>query len=176
MKRILSLFLIGAIQSVAQQESYVNFIRQQQQSSGVIWDMPVVPAGEAPSALAIENGGSLFQLWTIEQTGTKDHLLDQKVVGAYLPAADITITTLDPYKPVPRTRVDQPFTVEIDVAGLLTGEGLPAAATSVLFERHLAAYSDEVKTLDPAVVMAGTPFNSAYISANGSSIPAPNLR
>lgn len=170
MKRILPLFLIGAIQSVAQQESYVNFIRQQQQSSGVIWDMPVVPAGEAPSALAIENGGSLFQLWTIEQTGTKDHLLDQKVVGAYLPAADITITTLDPYKPVPRTRVDQPFTVEIDVAGLLTGEGLPAAATSVLFERHLAAYSDEVKTLDPAVVMAGTPFNSAYISANGSSI------
>jgi hypothetical protein len=170
MKRIIPLFLVGAIQAVAQNEIYINFIRQQQQLSGVVWDMPVVPVGEAPSVLGVENGGSLFQLWTIRQSGKKDHLLDQQIVGAYLPAADIKVTTLDPYKPVARTRVDQPFLVEIGVSGLLSGVGLPADATSVLFERHLASYPDEVKTLDSAVVMAGTPFDSAYISNNGSTI------
>ena len=170
MKRILPFLLFPALQANAQSGSYVNFIRQQQQSSGVVWDMPVVATGEAPSALLIDNDGSLFQLWTVEQTGAKDHLLDQQLVGAYLPSADIKVSTLDPYLPVARTRVDQPVTVEINVSGLLTGVELPLAATSAPFEQHLAPYTDDSTSLNPATVVSGVPYKSAYINANGTTI------
>ena len=85
----------------AQTANYVNFIRQNQQGAGVVWDMPVEADGPPPSALTLENGGALFQLWTIEQTAGKDYLLDQKLVGAYLPTADIKMTTLDPDGKIP---------------------------------------------------------------------------
>src|SRR5690606_16529057 len=111
---------------------YVNFIRQTQQDTGVVWSMPVVPKGESASPLTLESKGALFQLWTIEQSAAKDYLLDQKLVGAYLPSASLRITTGDPYSRVPRTRADQPFTVTYDVAGLLAGAGIPEAATKVL--------------------------------------------
>ena len=170
MKLILTILLIGGIRSGAQPENYINFIRQHQQDTGVIWDMPVVPEGEAPSALMIENGGALFQLWTIEKNGAKDYLVDQKLVGAYLPAAEIQISTLDPYLPVARTRVGQPITVNIEVSGLLSGTGLPAAATSVLFEQHIASYPEGETSLNPATVISGVPYRSAYISTNGGTV------
>jgi hypothetical protein len=170
MKPILAILLIGAMQAGAQTSGYVNFIRQQQQTSGVIWDMPVAQVGQSPSALTLESGGAVFQLWTVQQTTAKDYLLDQKLVGAYLPTADIKVTTLDPQGKVPRTRVDKPFTVEININGLLSGVGLPQAATSVLLERHLGSYQDEVMELDPVKVESNTPTSSAYISANGTTV------
>jgi len=170
MKTILSILLVGAIHAAAQTPGYVNFIRQNQQGNGVEWDMPVAPTGTSPSALALDNGGALFQLWTIEETSAKDYLLDQKLVGAYLPAADIKVTTLDPYGQTPRTRVDQPFTVAINITGLLTGTGFPLAASSVLLERHLGSYQSGQTTLDPAKAVSGTPFSSAYLSANGNTV------
>lgn len=178
MKRLLPLILIAAAHAGTQPANYVNFIRQHQQTSGVVWDMPVVPTGEAPSALMIENSGSLLQLWTVRQEGAKEYLLDQKLVGSYLPAAEIKVTTLDPYKPVPRTRVDQPFTVVIRLAGLLTGTGLPKAVTSVVLERHIASFAPGKTALDPAAVLSGVPLSSAYISANGTTVlkfPASSL-
>lgn len=170
MKTIKALLLLGALNASAQTASYVNFIRQQQQGKGVVWDMPVIPKGSSPSTLAVESGGSLFQLWTIEQTAAKEYLLDQKLVGAYLPTADIVVTTLDHYSRIHRTRVDQPFTVEISISGLLTGLDLPLAATSVLLERHLGTYQDGKTTLDPAKVVAGVPFSSSYLTANGKTV------
>jgi hypothetical protein len=160
-------------------EGFVNFIRQHQQSTGVVWSMPVVPQGEAPSQLPLEEKGALFQLWTIEQATAKDHLLDQKLVGAYLPTAGITIKTLDPYSAVPRTRADQPFTVTVDVAGLLAGSGLPDAATKVLLEHHLANYSGNQKSVPVADAVSGTPYSSAYLTTNGTTplnFPVTNLK
>jgi len=78
--------------------------------------------------------------------------------------------TLDPNGKVPRTRVDQPFRVEIQISDLLTGTGLPLAASSVLLERHLANYPDGVTTLEPAKAISGTPADSGYLSANGSHV------
>ncbi len=132
--------------------------------------MPVDDAGSAPSALALESGGSLFQLWTVEQTKAKDYLLDQKLVGAYLPKADISISTLDPYKHAIRTRVDQPFVVTIAVADLLTGSGLPDSSTKVLLERHIQSYENGKFSLEAAVVAANKPLHSSYISQNGSTV------
>ncbi len=177
--KLLALFLsLFSVNASAQTSGYMNFVRQNQQGTGVVWDMPVAAVGTAPSALAHESGGSLFQLWTIAQTTAKDYLLDQKLVGAYLPKADIKITTLDPYSFVPRTRVDQPFSVEISVAGLLTGIGLPDAATKVLLEQHIQSYAAGQTSLVSTAVAANIPLASGYISQNGSTVlkfPASSL-
>lgn len=150
-------------------EGFMNFIRQQQKTTGVVWSMPVVPVGNGPSQLPLEQDGALFQLWTIVQATAKDHLLDQKLVGAYLPSAAISIRTLDPYSAVPRTRADQPFTVTFNVSGLLSGAGLPEASTRVLLEHHLANYKGEQKSIPAAQAISGTPLSSSYLIANGTS-------
>lgn len=170
--KLLSLFLIlSASHGFAQSTAYKNIVRQVQQQSGVVWDMQdVTPEGAATSVLLHESGGSLFQLWTIDQTKAKDHLLDQKLVGAYLPKADIKITTQDPYSLVTRTRIDQPFSVEIEVTDLLTGVGLPDAATKVLLEQHVQSYAEGQISLDHTQVISNTPSSSAYISENGKTV------
>ena len=163
MKFLFSLILTLPLAAVAQtSDSYINFVRQKQQGTTVVWDMPVAAQGAAASALTIEKDGSLFQLWTINQTKALDHLLDQKLVGAYLPKADIKITSLDPYSKVIRTRIDQAFNVEINITDLLTGDTLPKSATSVLLERHLGSYTVKSKALDATTVLANTPYSSAY--------------
>ncbi len=170
MKRILPWLIATSLHAAAQSDSYVNFIRQNQSGTGVVWDMPVEARGKGASALALESGGALFQLWTINQTKAVDYLLDQKLVGAYLPKAQITIATLDPDGAVPRTRIDQPFTVQIELADLLTGAGLPVSATSVLLNRHLASYPAGSRTLDPAAVLASQPAQSVYLNENGRTV------
>jgi hypothetical protein len=137
MKLIPLLLAISAINASAQISSYKNLVRQIQQGTGVRWDMPVAIVGTAPSALVIDDKGSLFQLWTIEQSTAKSYLLDQKLVGPYLPKADIKITTLDPYALVHRTRVDKPFSVEIKVDNFTGRRRYQDAATKVLLEQHI---------------------------------------
>lgn len=149
---------------------YVNFVRQNQQGSGVVWDMPVDAVGAGGSPLLLETGGSLFQLWTINQKSGQDYLLDQKLVGAYLPKADVKIITLDRNGSSPRTRVDQPFTVEINVANLLSGPGLPIASTKVLLEQHIQSYTAGQTSLDPNVVASNKPLYAPYISQNGKTV------
>ncbi len=167
-----SLFLLLATGAAFAQTTptYVNFVRQNQQRTGVVWDMPVAAQGSAASALLLEKGGSLFQLWTINQTEAKDYLLDQKLVGAYLPKATVTITTADPYTVHPRTRIGQPFTVEIQVDDLLSGTGLPEASTKVLLQRHVASFPAGSTELNQATVTSGTPTASSYISQNGKNV------
>lgn len=183
MKLLSILLALTSVNSFAQTTTYKNIVRQTQQGTGVVWDMQdVATNGSAPSALLLENGGSLFQLWCINQTAVKDHLLDQKLVGAYLPKADVKITTRDPYTAIARTRIDQPFTVEISVSDLLTGTGIPEAASKVLLEQHVQTYAAGQTSLEPAVVASKTPFSTAYIAQNGvttlkfaaSSLTAPN--
>lgn len=179
--KLLSLLLaVSTASAFGQSSNYVNFVRQTQQGTGVVWDMPVAPAGAAPSALALESNGSLFQLWTIQQSPlVQEYLLDQKLVGAYLPTADVKVVTLDPNGKTPRTRVDQPFSVEINVGGLLSGVGMPIASTQVLLEQHIASYPAGETSLETAKVLSNTPLYSGYIAANGKTIlkfPASSLK
>jgi len=169
-----SYLLLGAFlcsHAHAAGEGFANFVRQTQQGTGVVWSMPVTPTGSSASQLLLEEGGSLFQLWTIEQATAKEYLLDQKLVGAYLPKADVVITTVDPTRDPEtgalRTRADKPFTVKATVSGLLSGINLPVAATQVLFEQHLASFSGTTTSITPAQATSGTPKNSSYIAANG---------
>ncbi len=162
------LFLaLTTISALADSSGYLNFVRQNQQGTGVVWDMPVASDGVSPAALLMEDGGTLFQLWTVDKNNAKDYLLDQKLVGAYLPKADIKIITGDSYTGATRTRVDKPFSVQITLSDLLSGTGLPEAATKVIAEQHIQNYPAGSTTLDPVKVMANVPSASTVISNNG---------
>lgn len=151
-------------------EGYSNFVRQTQQSTGVVWAMSVTPEGTAASQGLLENGGSLFQLWTIKQDTAAEYLLDQKLVGIYTPSAAVTVQTLDPYSTRPRTRADKPFTVTVNVAGLLSGTGIQDAATRVLFEHHAKNYTAAQPSFTPAQATSGTPKTSLSIYNNGPTV------
>lgn len=166
MKKLTTLGLLCS--STLQASEWVNFIRQTQVDSGVIWDMPVAPTGNAPSMLTLENGGALFQLWTIEQSEVQDYLLDQRLVGTYLPAAEIRIETGDPYPHVHRTRADQPFKVHIGVSGLLQGIDFPAASKKVLLEQHLATRSGHDELIDAVAAVSGMPHSEGVLDVNGT--------
>lgn len=172
MKKSLTLLLLAMVSAAANPATTnSHFLRQHQQTSKLVWDMPVGLVGQGSSALTLESGGALFQLWAVAPSSpAREYLLDQKLVGAYLPKADIKVITLDTNGKVPRTRVDQPFRVEIQVSDLLTGDGLPLAATTVLLERHLANYPEGQTTIDPVEAVSGTPADSGYLSANGQHV------
>ena len=172
MKKAFFLLLLAAVSATAKPNNNLHFIRQHQQTSNIVWDMPVGLEGQGPSALSLESAGALFQLWTVASSPPRDYLLDQKLVGAYLPKADIKVVTLDPNGKMPRTRVDQPFRVEIQVSDLLTGAELPLAATTVLLERHLSNYPEKSTSIDPVAAVSGTPTSSGYLSANGQHVMA----
>lgn len=165
--------LLGALlcsRLLAAGEGYVNFVRQTQQNTGVVYSVNVSPTGNAASQGLLETGGALFQLWTVEQATTKDTLLDQKLVGAYLPAATVSISTQDPYPTVPRTRADKPFTVSVNVSGLVTsGSNLPDAAKRVLLEQHVKNYTASKTSYTLSEATSGTPKASSSIYANGAT-------
>jgi hypothetical protein len=96
----------------------------------------VVGLSGPPQAIGFSQS-ALFQLWTVHKSSSANFLLDQKLVGACLPKANVRIVTLDPYGPIVRTRIDKPFRVEIQVSDLLSGAGLPAATTTVLLAHHI---------------------------------------
>ncbi|BCU78506.1 hypothetical protein [Luteolibacter sp. LG18] len=157
----------------AQTTGYTTFIRQTQQSTGVVWDMPFTAlTGSSASQLALETNGALFQLYAVKTSGNVSYLLDQKLVGAYVPTATVTITSQDPYTKVTRTRADKPFTVNINVAGLVSGTTtsggtvIPDAAKKVLVQRFTTSYPAG-GTLTMAQATAGTPKSTSYIQTNG---------
>ena len=88
MKALAFLTLISS--TALQASEWVNFIRQTQVDSRVVWDMPVAPNGDSPSQLTIESGGALFQLWTIQQSEIQDYLLDQRLESS-LPGLDLLL-------------------------------------------------------------------------------------
>ena len=149
---------------------YSSLIRQKQQTTGVEWDMPVNLMGDRQAPQEMEEGGALFQLWTINTIDNGDFLLDQKLVGAYLPKSTVTITALDEYDGVPRTRIDQPFTVTIETSNLLSGSGIPNAAKYVFVERHLSSDPDGSLAIPEADAIANSPYSSGYIGSNGDLV------
>ncbi len=125
----------------AETAEYTNFIRQFQTTSGVQWDASVAANGEQVSQLGVDKGGSRFELWTfLTNSPTTSYLLDTAFVGTYIPLAAVTIHSEDPYGPIPRTRADRMFSVDIAVNGLLNGANDPVSAKSVNLMRHVQSY------------------------------------
>lgn len=152
-------------------DTYASFTRQIQKESGIIWDMP---NDSAAAPLSACKGESMFQHWSIDEAQTKEYLLTQKLVRNYLPKATIRIETLDPDSSFPRSRVDQPFSVRIEMADLLTGVGLPDSTTKILVEQHLQSnYSGKTNSN-----IITKPFANGCITSNGTTIlkfPASSL-
>jgi hypothetical protein len=145
MKRlIIRLFPLAlAACSAASAQTWTNYIRQTQMPAGVTWDASsaVAASGTQLSALAINPGGARFDLWTIlNGAPPAEYLLDTRYVSAYIPQAEVTITSEDPYAVIPRTRADRPFTVSLTVSGLLSGASDPEPSKSVSFLRHVQSY------------------------------------
>jgi hypothetical protein len=147
------LILSGALllppASMAQNgSSFTNFIRQVQieggvpESQWVEWDLQnIAPSGDAQSPLAIDPGGARFELWTIKgTTPPTSYLLDSRYVGTYVPIAQVTVRSEDPYNTIPRTRADRPFFVDVTVSGLLADPGAPAASKSINLLHHFQSY------------------------------------
>lgn len=132
---------LAFIQSgLAQSSNFTNFIRQVQLPTEVKMDVSVDSAGEALSALAIDPGGARFELWTVQSDPLKSYLLRSRYVGAYVPIADLTISSEDMSSTILRTRADRPFYVNVTLNGLLNGETDPPASKSVKFLRHVQSY------------------------------------
>lgn len=138
---LLRLIVLSAVAApAASAQTYTNFIRQVQVSTGVQWDATVDYQGTQASSLEVPLGGSRFELWTMLSSPLTSYLLDNKFVGAYVPSATVAIRTEDPYTLVRRTRADRPFSIDITTSGLLSGATYPDASKSVTLMRHVQSY------------------------------------
>lgn len=146
----------------AQTVTWTNFLRQRQVVSGVELQTDVAAAGSRLSLLPLEISGAQFTIWTLKSgTGQSPQLLATQFVDAYQNTATVQIQTGDPYVLLPRTRVDKPFTVRLNVSGLrpvVTG-GDPLG-TSVRFTHTASTYG-----VGAHLPYTGMPTNTVY---NGS--------
>lgn len=132
--------------SFAAEITYKNFIRQvnfPEDLGGVgVEYNPIESAnsGEMLSPLPINTGYARFDLNTISSMG-QDWLLNSAYVGTYqIPKPIVTIISLDTSSEVPRTRVDFPFTVRIQVENIDSSPGMPEISKSVDLHHLVQSY------------------------------------
>ena len=161
MKSTLPIALIASLGIATagdESENYLNFIVQKHIGThGVPTKIDDLASFGSSTALDGVTGSSVFQLWTVHRTNATAHLLDEKIVSSYHPEAKIVITSRDPHPGIPRTRVDQPFTVDFTVSGLITNdEDVQDAAKSVVLEHKITSYQDGGVAGDPEVDTTNT--------------------
>lgn len=130
----------------------VDFIEQVDLATGLVYqvyvDGPEEPGsknGSQLSPMPVGSSGSTYQLYAkgLDPDNTV-YLLDEKYVASYTPEAVITIRSEDPH-PTPRTRADEPFTVNIETKGLLSpGQDVPEAALNVYVQELSMNYDTEL--------------------------------
>ncbi len=186
MKNIIlsTIILLGNSALAADPPVYLNFIRQTQYPSGTDHDTShnLPNAGSDNSDQPIDPGGARFELWTVRQDPRKAYLLNHTYVSAYTPIAEVMIRTEDVNAPVPRTRADRPFWVDVRVDGLRNEPDAPEAATKINFIRSVQEYgpNGDETTIDRS---QATEISQAYLDANRtynfsydlSSVPGSDL-
>ncbi|MES2923630.1 MAG: hypothetical protein V4819_18890 [Verrucomicrobiota bacterium] len=122
--------------------NYVHYIRQTQLPADVTWDASVAvsSSGVTLSPLLLEADGSKFELWTVQLFPLVESLLDTTVISPYVPTAEVTIRSEDPYSLLPRTRADRPFYVDVTVQGILSGQNYPDISKGVSLIRQAQSY------------------------------------
>ena len=128
----------------------------------------VTNRGSSPS-LPIGENGSRFELWGwkfVDGQLVSEELLDSTEVGTYLPTAEVYITSADSHSGFHRSRVDQPFTVTIDVENLIDAStpDVPDASKRVLVEHWVDLYTEG--SYDGESVESSTLVRDFYISAD----------
>jgi hypothetical protein len=155
--RIIAMVLAACPFAAASDSTVIT--RAVHETSGVVWDMP------SPLAAAPGQNRAMIRKWRV--TPRETELLGQQLVGPFLPTATIKVTTLDFESAEPRTRVDQPFTIDVHLGGLLTEGDFPRNVSSVLLERQASpADSAEIRS------------DHAWLGMNGSTVlrfPASSL-
>jgi hypothetical protein len=127
-------------------DDYTFFVHQIQMdgdgdaANDLDWDVSVPQEGSQQSPLAINPYGARFELWAIKSDPLADYLIDTTYVNSYIPVAEVTITSEDPYTVIPRTRADRPFSVSIVASGMSDDPTAEDAATSVKLIRHVQSY------------------------------------
>lgn len=135
MKRLITPLLFASAISAAA-TSPEAWVRQTNLTNGLIYDIPLTETGGPFSAaLPVSEQGSLFELYARGTAwDSKVYLLDTKLMRAYAPTISIAITAEDAYvrgdpasaNYVRRTRADRPFSVAIQVAGLVATSAVQA--------------------------------------------------
>ena len=127
------------------QTDYINWIRQihtevapDGSSFNVVQDLHVNPVDVGESQLGIPEGGSFFQLWTLDSTNPgSSWLLDTATVNATQPLGTISVVAPDSNAGVARTIAgagdgDRGFQVDHLIENLLApSEGIPEGLTAV---------------------------------------------
>jgi len=162
---------------------YTFLIRQIMHPSGIAYDMMAEGSGETLAALPINPGFATFQLWAVKTTEpVRLDLLDTTTVGSYIPRPEVKIRTEDPYAPLPRTRADRPFWVDVTVGDLQSDSSAPDISKSVTLSQHVQSYGP-TGTGDPLDRTQATLRGQSSITTNGTmaltftlnSIPGANL-
>ncbi|MDP0492467.1 MAG: hypothetical protein Q7Q71_15580 [Verrucomicrobiota bacterium JB023] len=172
----LSLHWLFLLAAPTQAQEYVNWVRQVQnvqRADGslqqVELDYYVSREGTQLSEDPVPETGALFELWTINSDTGEEYLLDSTTVGAYLPSAIVNIETEDPYPNVKRTRADRPFTVRVDVDGLVADADAQEAARNVLFQQFAENYPDGQAAL-PNGEITSDPIWETLLEQNGQHV------
>lgn len=152
-------------------QDWTYFIDQRHLENNGFIRTEVDAKGNMISEMAIPEGGSEFTIWAKENRASSAPILHQvgvDTVGAYLPEGELRITTPDPYSGgIPRTRVDQGFTLHGNVEGLETpGEDVPLAAQKVLLDHRVELFEYRDETLTS--LSASELFEQSFVEENGS--------
>jgi len=112
------------------------WVRQTDLATGQIYDTPITGGGGAYTApMQVSKSGSLFELFARGTAWDSNiYLLDTKIIGTYNPQVAVSITSEDDYVRgdpagstfVKRTRADRPFSVNIQVQGLVPDSTTPS--------------------------------------------------
>ncbi|NNC89857.1 MAG: hypothetical protein HKN82_15475 [Akkermansiaceae bacterium] len=174
MKSTLTTLILATSMAMAAPSDYVNFVRQIQKDFE--WDITVAPSGSMLSAEGIDEDGSQFLLFSVHSTLGIEYLLDDVFVSTYTPEAKLAVVTEDPYDAIPRTRVDRPFSISVNIKGMTHAAPaagdvvLPAAAQKVLLSHKAYNYPEGVHSLEgrdnPAEIDVGT----ALLRGNGTTV------
>ncbi|MDI1311374.1 hypothetical protein [Prosthecobacter sp.] len=112
------------------------WVRQTDLTTGQIYDTPITGSGGAYTApMQVSASGSLFELFARGTAWDSNiYLLDTKIIGTYNPQVAVSIISEDDYVRgdpagstfVKRTRADRPFSVNIQVQGLVADSSDPS--------------------------------------------------
>jgi hypothetical protein len=144
------LLLAASSVELAAQTSPPAWVRETDISTGQMYDIPLeANGGPFVPTLAISEAGNSFELYARGTAwDTKVYLLDTKLIRAYSPAAAFAIDTEDPYirgdvasgRYVKRTRADRPYSMRVEVTGLIPGSA-NQAENAAYFATHGTNYN-----------------------------------
>ncbi len=144
---LLCLFATGVLG-----QSPEAWVRQTDLATGQIYDTPITGTGGAyTSPMSVSKAGARYELFARGTAWDSNiYLLDTKIVGTYNPETTISLDSEDDYVRgeaasatfVKRTRADRPFSVNVQVQGLVDGSSNPAERSV-----YLAVHG---KNYDPA--------------------------